>query len=46
MHMPGVIERCGLPVSLSGTWLAILGVANIAGSIGVGLVLKRRQNGP
>jgi predicted MFS family arabinose efflux permease len=42
MHMPGVIERCGLPVSLSGTWLAILGVANIAGSIGVGLVLKRR----
>lgn len=34
-HMPGVIERCGLPPSLAGAWLAVLGAANIAGSLGV-----------
>jgi predicted MFS family arabinose efflux permease len=41
MHMPGVIERCGLPPALAGTWLAVLGAANIAGSIGVGFALRR-----
>jgi predicted MFS family arabinose efflux permease len=41
VHMPGVIERCGLPASLAGTWLAIAGAANIAGSIATGLALKR-----
>jgi predicted MFS family arabinose efflux permease len=41
MHMPGVIERCGLPASLSGTWLAVLGTANVAGSVGIGLALRR-----
>jgi MFS family permease len=46
MHMPGVIERCGLPASLSGTWLAVLGAANIAGSIGVGFALRRWQPAP
>jgi MFS family permease len=35
MHMPGVIERCGLPLALAGPWLALLGLANIAGSIGI-----------
>jgi hypothetical protein len=28
--MPGVIERCRLPVSLAGAWLAVLGAANIS----------------
>ena len=41
MHMPGVIERCGLPPSLAGTWLAVAGAANIAGSIPIGVLMKR-----
>lgn len=41
MHMPGVIERCGLPSSLAGAWLAVLGVSNIGGSLLIGLLLKR-----
>ena len=45
IHMPGVIERCGLPASLAGTWLAIAGAANIAGSIATGLALKRFDGG-
>ncbi len=44
-HMPGVIERCGLPPSLAGTWIALAGAANIAGSIAIGLALKRRSAG-
>jgi len=46
MHMPGVIERCGLPASLSGTWLAVLGAANVAGSVGVGFALRRWRPAP
>lgn len=46
MHMPGVIERCGLPASLSGTWLAVLGAANIAGSVGIGFALRRWRPAP
>jgi predicted MFS family arabinose efflux permease len=46
VHMPGVIERCGLPASLSGTWIALAGAANIAGSIAIGLALKRYPAGP
>ena len=45
-HMPGVIERCGLPASLSGTWLAVLGAANIAGSVGIGFALRRWRPAP
>jgi predicted MFS family arabinose efflux permease len=41
MHMPGVIDGCGLPASLAGVWLAVLGIANIAGSLAIGLLLKR-----
>src|SRR5690606_12479429 len=41
LHMPGVIEGCGLPAGLSGAWLAVLGAANIAGALGIGMVLKR-----
>jgi MFS family permease len=41
VHMPGVIERCGLPASLAGTWIALAGAANIAGSLAVGALLRR-----
>jgi predicted MFS family arabinose efflux permease len=45
VHMPGVIERCGLPASLAGTWIALAGAANIAGSIAIGFALKRYDAG-
>lgn len=41
VHMPGVIDRCGLPSSLAGTWIAVAGAANIAGSFGIGLAMRR-----
>jgi predicted MFS family arabinose efflux permease len=40
-HLPGVIEVCGLPASVSGLALAVLGLFNIAGSIGAGYVVQR-----
>ncbi|HJS39743.1 MAG TPA: MFS transporter, partial [Burkholderiales bacterium] len=40
-HLPGVIEVCGLPASVSGVALALLGLFNIAGSIGAGFVIQR-----
>ncbi len=40
VHMPGVIERCGLPSSLAGLWVAVNGAANIVGSLAVGWALK------
>jgi predicted MFS family arabinose efflux permease len=40
-HMPGVIEGCGLGAQWTGIWLGLLGVANVAGSIGAGLALRR-----
>lgn len=43
VHMPGVIERCGMPASVAGTWIAIAGAANIAGSIAIGLAMKRHD---
>ena len=42
-HMPGVIERCGLPAALAGTWIAVAGAANIAGSVAIGLAMKRHD---
>jgi len=39
-HMPGVIEACGLPASLSGTWLGIIGLCNIAGSVASGAAIR------
>jgi predicted MFS family arabinose efflux permease len=42
-HMPGVIERCGLPASLAGTWLAVLGAANIVGSLAAAAWLRRHS---
>jgi predicted MFS family arabinose efflux permease len=40
-HLPGVIELCGLPSSVSGAALAALGLFNIAGSIGAGFAIQR-----
>lgn len=42
-HMPGVIERCGLDASLAGTWIAVAGAANVAGSVAVGLAMRHRD---
>jgi predicted MFS family arabinose efflux permease len=35
-HLPGEVVLCGLPASVSATSLAIIGLANIAGSLTVG----------
>lgn len=42
-HMPGVIERCGLPASLAGTWIGVAGAGNLAGSLLMGLALRRGE---
>jgi predicted MFS family arabinose efflux permease len=41
VHMPGVIERCGLPAALAGPWIALAGGANMAGSLAIGMALAR-----
>ena len=41
MHMPGVIAACGMSGAFAGAWLAVLGVANIAGSVAVGALMPR-----
>ena len=46
VHMPGVIERCGMSASFAGIWLVIAGAANMAGSVGVGVVMKRFASAP
>jgi len=46
VHMPGVIERCGMPASFTGLWLAITGIANMTGSIGIGFAMKRCASAP
>ncbi len=46
VHMPGVIERCGLSASFAGAWLVVAAAANVAGSVGVGLVMKRFASAP
>lgn len=43
VHMPGVIERCGLPASLAGSWIAVAGAANIGGSVLMGLAMRRHD---
>ena len=40
-HMPGVIDLCGLPSQLTGFWLGVLGLGNVAGSVLSGLALQR-----
>jgi predicted MFS family arabinose efflux permease len=42
-HMPGVIERCGLPPQLAGTWIGVAGAGNLAGSLLMGYALRRGE---
>ncbi|MEI7969626.1 MAG: MFS transporter [Betaproteobacteria bacterium] len=35
-HLPGEVELCGLPASVAATSIAIIGLANIAGSLSAG----------
>lgn len=35
-HLPGEVQLCGLPGSVAATSLALIGLANIAGSLGAG----------
>jgi len=43
VHLPGVIERCGLPPNLAGSWVAVSGAANVAGSLAVGWALRHHD---
>lgn len=40
-HLPGEIALCGLPASVSGVSIALIGLANIAGSLAVGKLGER-----
>src|SRR2546421_335358 len=40
-HLPGEVRLCGLPASISANALAIIGLANIAGSLGAGWLGNR-----
>ncbi|NML25930.1 MFS transporter [Zoogloea dura] len=35
-HLPGAVDLCGLPASVSAVSLGLIGLANIAGSLGAG----------
>lgn len=39
-HMPGVIALCGLPASVAGVWLAIVGACNMVGSLAAGAAIR------
>ena len=40
-HLPGEVALCGLPASVSATALALIGLFNIAGSLGAGMLASR-----
>lgn len=40
-HLPGEVALCGLPASVSATSLALIGLFNIAGSLGAGVLGTR-----
>ena len=40
-HLPGAVDLCGLPASVSATSLALIGLANIVGSISAGILGQR-----
>ncbi len=42
-HLPGEVDLCGLPAAVGATSLAIIGLANIAGSIGAGWLGQFRR---
>lgn len=43
-HLPGVFESCGLPAAAVGISLAVLGAANMVGSVGIGLLMRRHRS--
>ncbi|MBL8343013.1 MAG: MFS transporter [Rubrivivax sp.] len=42
-HLPGVVESCGLPPRVGAWSLAMLGLFNIVGSIGIGWAIGRAR---
>jgi len=42
-HVPGVIESCGMPATLAGLWIALVGACNIVGSIVSGALTRTRS---
>lgn len=42
-HVPGVIQSCGMPATLAGLWIAIVGGCNIVGSIVSGVLTQSRS---
>ena len=42
-HLPGEINLCGLPASVSAASIAIIGLANVLGSIGAGWLSQIRR---
>jgi MFS family permease len=42
-HLPGEVALCGLPASVSATALGLIGLFNIAGSLGVGALATRHR---
>jgi predicted MFS family arabinose efflux permease len=42
-HLPGEVALCGLPASVSAASLALIGLANIAGSLGVGWLAQTHR---
>jgi predicted MFS family arabinose efflux permease len=42
-HLPGEVDLCGLPASVSAASLAIIGLANIAGSLGAGWLAQKHR---
>ena len=42
-HLPGEVDLCGLPASVSAASIAIIGLANIVGSIGAGWLSQTRR---
>lgn len=40
-HLPGIVASCGLPLQYSAWALAVLGLFNIVGSIGIGWAMGR-----
>jgi predicted MFS family arabinose efflux permease len=43
-HLPGEVDLCGLPASVASWSLAIIGVANILGSLAAGWCVNRYQS--
>jgi MFS family permease len=42
-HLPGEVDLCGLPAAVSAASLAIIGLGNIAGSLGAGWLGERHR---